>query len=251
MSKPLLDHQIKERCATCPIRDRAVCTYSSEDEIARLESIKFYRNYEPGQEIVAAGENVEFLGSLVEGVVSLSKTMSDGRRQMVGLMFASDFLGRPMRNSVPYDAVAITPVRLCLFRRRQFEKVMMETPSIERRLLEMMLDELDAARDWMLLLGRKTAREKIASFLVIIARRTALKASGNGAEGKELELELPITREAMADYLGLTIETVSRQFTALRKAGIIVLSDARRVRVPDLMALMDAAGEDGDGGLVA
>ncbi|MEM6944749.1 MAG: cyclic nucleotide-binding domain-containing protein, partial [Pseudomonadota bacterium] len=131
MSKPLLDHQIKERCATCPIRDRAVCTYSSEDEIARLESIKFYRNYEPGQEIVAAGENVEFLGSLVEGVVSLSKTMSDGRRQMVGLMFASDFLGRPMRNSVPYDAVAITPVRLCLFRRRQFEKVMMETPSIE------------------------------------------------------------------------------------------------------------------------
>ncbi|MEM8597172.1 MAG: Crp/Fnr family transcriptional regulator [Pseudomonadota bacterium] len=239
----------RDRCATCPIRERAVCTYSSEDEIARLEQLKYYRTFAPGQEIAAAGENTNFLGSVVEGVVALSKTMADGRRQMVGLMFPSDFIGRPMREAPPYDAVAVTQVRLCMFPRQRFEALLLQTPSLERRLLEMMLDELDAARDWMLLLGRKTAREKIATFLLIIARRVALGGKRDGVDG--LEFELPITREAMADYLGLTIETVSRQFTNLRKDGVIVLRDARHVRIPDFAALLDAAGEDADGGVIA
>lgn len=168
------DRNAKERCSDCPIRHRAVCTYCGDDELAQLEALKFYRNYAPGQEIVAAGEQSEFLGSVVEGVVSLSKTMSDGRRQMVGLMFASDFIGRPMRQSSPYDAVAVTPVRLCLFQKRRFEALMIKTPALEKRLLEMMLDELDAARDWMLLLGRKTAREKIATFLMILDRKSVV-----------------------------------------------------------------------------
>ncbi|MEO0957516.1 MAG: Crp/Fnr family transcriptional regulator [Pseudomonadota bacterium] len=234
-----------QRCATCPIRDRAVCTYADDTEIRSLESIKFYRNFEAGQEILAAGEEMEFLGSVIEGVVSLSKTMVDGRRQMVGLMFASDFIGRPMRTSVPYDVTAVTDVRLCLFKRARFEAVLKQSPGIERRLLEMMLDELDAARDWMLLLGRKTAREKIATFLMILARRIPLAGRKDAQNG--VSFTLPITREAMADYLGLTIETVSRQFTSLRKEGIIALEGTRTVRVPDFLALLDTAGEDADG----
>lgn len=90
-----------ERCTECPIRFRAVCSYCGPDELEMLDAIKFYRDYKPGQEIVAAGEETGFLGSVVEGVVSLSKTMLDGRRQMVGLMFASDFVGRPMRPIAP------------------------------------------------------------------------------------------------------------------------------------------------------
>ncbi|MEM7496961.1 MAG: Crp/Fnr family transcriptional regulator [Pseudomonadota bacterium] len=245
MQNPALSGQEAHRCASCPIRDRAVCTYSSDQELQTLESIKYYRSFDPGQEILAAGERTDFLGSVVEGVVSLSKTMADGRRQMVGLMFPSDFIGRPMRESVPYDVTAVTPVRLCLFKRGRFEALLRESPAIERRLLEMMLDELDAARDWMLLLGRKTAREKIATFLLILARRATL-SGGQGAQDG-VEISLPITREAMADYLGLTIETVSRQFTSLRKDGIIALEGTRTVRVPDFMALLDAAGEDADG----
>ncbi|MEO1533010.1 MAG: helix-turn-helix domain-containing protein [Pseudomonadota bacterium] len=237
--------QETQRCATCPIRDRAVCTYAKDDDLRSLESIKFYRNYEPGQEILAAGEKMDFVGSVVEGVVSLSKTMADGRRQMVGLMFASDFIGRPMRESVPYDVTAVTEVRLCLFKRVRFEGVLRSSPDIERRLLEMMLDELDAARDWMLLLGRKTAQEKIATFLLILARRVTLSKGQDAQDG--VSFTLPITREAMADYLGLTIETVSRQFTTLRKEGIIALEGTRTVRVPDFLALLDAAGEDADG----
>jgi len=213
-----------------------------------LDAIKAYRTYEPGQEIVAAGERTDFLGSVVDGVVSLSKTMSDGRRQMVGLMFASDFVGRPMRPIAPYDAVAVTQVRLCLFSRNRFETLLRETPSLEKRLLEMTLDELDAARDWMLLLGRKSAKEKIATFILILSRRAAHARDEIAEDG--FRFELPLTREAIADYLGLTIETVSRQFTALRKSGIIELEDARHCRVPDFLALLDTAGEDADGGLI-
>ncbi|MEO1774860.1 MAG: Crp/Fnr family transcriptional regulator [Pseudomonadota bacterium] len=243
------DRPMNERCSTCPIRERAICTYCSCDELSLLERIKSYRSYEPGQEIVAAGEETTILGSVVEGVVALSKTMVDGRRQMVGLMFPSDFIGRPMRATAPYDAVAVTPVRLCVFERRRFETLLLETPSIEKRLLEMMLDELDAARDWMLLLGRKSAREKIATFLLILARRAAIAEGASPQDG--FSFTLPISREAMGEYLGLTIETVSRQFTALRKDGVIELTDSRTVQVPDFLALLDAAGEDADGGPLA
>jgi CRP/FNR family transcriptional regulator len=90
--------------------------------------------------------------------------------------------------------------------------MMDRTPHIAQRLLEMTLDELDAAREWMLVLGRKTAREKIASLLTIIARRDAtLNQLGRA---RRVAFDLPLTREAMADYLGLTLETVSRQISA-------------------------------------
>lgn len=107
----------------------------------------------------------------------------------------------------------------------------------------MTLDELDAARDWMMLLGRKTAQEKIASVLLIFARRNASLVNGSLRDG--MAFDLPVTREVMADYLGLTIETVSRQVTALKKARLIELQGTRHVTIPRIKALRDAAGEDG------
>jgi CRP/FNR family transcriptional regulator len=122
-------------------------------------------------------------------------------------------------------------------------------PHIGARLLEMTLDELDAAREWMMVLGRKTAREKIASFLVIIARRNAvLKQTDTTGV---VDFELPLTREAMADYLGLTIETVSRQISALKREGVIVLGGKRHISVPDFDLLLDETGDDNDGGVLS
>ena len=125
---------------------------------------------------------------------------------------------------------------------------MRETPHISHRLLEMTLDELDAAREWMLVLGRKTAREKIASLLSIIARRDA--SLGPVTQAGSVEFDLPLTREAMADYLGLTLETVSRQVSALKRDGVIELKGKRRIRVPDMDTLILEAGDDGDGGFL-
>ncbi|RME17388.1 MAG: Crp/Fnr family transcriptional regulator [Alphaproteobacteria bacterium] len=239
----------KKSCENCPIQHSAVCSRCEPDELRRLEEIKYYRSYEAGQPVIWAGDHMEFVASVVSGIAALSQTLEDGRTQMVGLLLPSDFIGRPGRDSAPFDVTAVTDLTICCFRKKPFEALLVSTPHIGQRLLEMTLDELDSARDWMTILGRKTAREKIASLLAIIARRNA--ALNKEMPGNGMSFELPLTREAMSDYLGLTLETVSRQISALRKAGVIELDGKRRVVVPSYEALLSETGDDVDGGMIA
>ena len=236
------------RCGACPIRERAVCSHCNRDELQKLDEIKSYRDYGAGAEIMGAGEGYDFVASIVSGVVKLLKTMPDGRTQMIGLLFPSDFVGHVMRDAAEYDAIAATDVRLCVFRRAPFEKMLKETPRLEHRLLQMTLDELDAAREWLLLLGRKTAREKVASLLLMLAQRK--HDLGAGCSGRRDSVELPLTRAEIADYLGLTLETVSRQMSALKKDGVIGLEGKRHIMVPDFDLLMEETGDDSDGGFL-
>lgn len=228
-------------CAGCPIRKRAVCSRCESQELEQLEIIKSYRSFEAGQPIIWSGDAMEFVASVVTGVASLSQTLEDGRTQTVGLLLPSDFLGRPGRSAALYDVRAVSDVTLCSFKRKPFEDLMVDTPHIGQRLLEMTLDELDAAREWMLILGRKNAREKIASMLAILARRDLLLKDQPPSDG--IQFELPLTREAMADYLGITLETVSRQISALKKEGIIALEGTRHIRIPKFDRLQLEAGD--------
>ena len=210
--------------------------------------MKFYRSFEAGQTVIWSGDRMDFVVSVVTGIATLTQTLEDGRRQMVGLLLPSDFVGRPGRERAPYDVTATTDLVMCCFRRKPFEEMLIRTPHVGQRLLEMTLDELDAAREWMLLLGRKTSREKIASLVAIIGRRDAALAL-KGRKGP-LVFDLPLTREAMADYLGLTLETVSRQISALKRDGVISLEGKRHVTVPDIDRLLEEAGDDTDGGFL-
>ena len=239
---------VHQDCGDCPIRHRAVCARCETDELTQLESIKYYRSFEAGQTIIWSGDRMDFVASVVTGIATLTQTLEDGRRQMVGLLLPSDFVGRPGRDQAAYDITATTDLVMCCFRRKPFEEMMIRTPHIAQRLLEMTLDELDAAREWMLLLGRKTAREKIASLMAIIARRDATLKMRSARES--LTFDLPLTREAMADYLGLTLETVSRQISALKKDEVIILDGKRHVTVPDFSRLLEEAGDDSDGGFL-
>ncbi len=239
---------VSHECSDCPIRHRAVCARCESDELTRLEEIKYYRKFEAGSHVIWSGDRMDFVGSVVSGIATLTQTMEDGRTQMVGLLLPSDFVGRPGREGAAYDVVATTDLTMCCFRKKPFEEMMQRTPHIAHRLLEMTLDELDAAREWMLVLGRKTAREKIASLLSIIARRDASIHPGK-VDGP-LVFDLPLTREAMADYLGLTLETVSRQISALKRDGVIELEGKRHVTVPNMGRLMEEAGDDSDGGML-
>lgn len=241
--------EIPQDCEDCPIRHRAVCARCEPDELEMLDRIKYYRRFQAGQTVIWSGDRMDFVGSVVTGIATLTQTMEDGRRQMVGLLLPSDFVGRPGRAFAAYDVVATSDIVMCCFRKKPFEEMMARTPHIAQRLLEMTLDELDAAREWMLVLGRKTAREKIASLIAIIARRDA--AIGMKGRRGPLVVDLPLTREAMADYLGLTLETVSRQISALKREGVISLEGKRRVTIPDFNRLLDEAGDDSDGGLPA
>ena len=235
MSLPLVADR---KCDSCPIRHRAVCATCDTEEMILLEQMKYYRSFEAGQPIMWSGDRMTFVGSVVSGIATIERLMEDGRKQTMGLLLPSDFIGRPGRDTAVYDVTAITDVTLCCFRREAFEQLVEETPHISQRMLEMALDELDAARDWMLLLGRKTAREKIATFLLMVARRTTTQHE------VDLKITLPLTREAMADYLGLTIETVSRQFSSLKKQGLITLEGKRGVNIPNTDALTIESGSE-------
>ncbi len=239
-------HVMTQDCAGCPIRHRAVCARCETDELLYLEQIKYYRSFQAGQPIIWSGDRMDFVASVVTGIAALTQTMEDGRRQMVGLLQPSDFLGRPGRATATYDVTAVTDLVMCCFRRKPFEEMLSSTPNVSQRLLEMTLDELDAAREWMLLLGRKTAREKIASLLAIVARRDA--GLNLRKPGGRIVFDLPLTREEMADYLGLTLETVSRQMSALKKDRLIELEGKRQIIVPDYDALAEETGDDSDGG---
>ena len=236
-------------CKDCPIRHRAVCAECGTDELATLEGIKSYVSVPKGGSITVSGERLDHVSSIVSGCATISRTLEDGRRQMVGLLLPSDFIGHPGRERSSFDIEAVSDVVLCRFERRAFEGIIRSSPSVARRLLTMTLNELDVARDWSVLLGRMSAREKVAKFLVSLLRR---EAGENGEEivSGEVRLHLPLSRETIADYLGLTIETTSRQFTALRKDGLIETPSAREVVIPDVAALM-AETLDDDGGPIS
>jgi CRP/FNR family transcriptional regulator len=224
------------RCDQCPIRDRAVCAYCDDAGLERLSAIKSYRDVPAGRDILAAGGRSETVASIVRGVVKLTKSLPDGRAQMVGLLFPGDFVGHPGQERAEFDATAAIGVLLCQFPRQPFEALLRENPALEKRLLDMTLSELDAARDWLLLLGRKTARERIATFLLALIRRSGAPEGGDVA--------LPLTRGEIAEYLGLTIETVSRHMTRLRGDGVIDFDNARAVRSACFARLAQEAGDE-------
>jgi len=223
-------------CDTCAVRHRALCSALSPEELGRLSKISHRRTFDAGETILSDDENPDYFANIVSGVVKLTKVLADGRQQIVGLQFSSDFLGRPLRARSPYFAEAASPVELCCFPIKDFEALMKSSPTLEHRLFENALNELDAAREWMLILGQKTAEEKVASFMLLLARRAQQAGCAHHLvlEGSPLRFDLPLTRSGIGEFLGLTIETVSRQMTKLKTRGIIKLDGLRTVVVPDI-----------------
>ncbi|XWN33159.1 MAG: Crp/Fnr family transcriptional regulator [Devosia sp.] len=229
-------------CRSCAIRHRGLCEVLTPVEIDALNRIAQRRKLRPGEVFLVEGEDAVSFANITSGVAKLVRSLEDGREQIVGLLFPSDFMGRVFQKGsaaapMPYTVQAASELSLCAFPSGPFEAILSEHPKLEHKLLERTLSELDAARDWMLLLGRKTAPERVATFLHHIATRCA-EAGGDPTEG----FDLPLTRADMADFIGLTIETVSRQITKLRKDGVIVLAGSRRIATVDMERLAARAG---------
>jgi len=215
-------------CQACEARHRGVCGALDPNQLVTLAKASSKQTIEAGAELVGDTETVDHYSNVLAGVVKLTKTLSDGRQQIVGLQFAPDFLGRPFKSESAVNAEAATDVSLCSFPKGAIERMMRESPGLENRLLRQTLKELDEARDWMVTLGRKTAAEKVASFLLLIANHID---PSSGDEGRATTFDLPLTRAAIADFLGLTIETVSRQLSKLRAEGVISIENNRHVSV--------------------
>jgi CRP/FNR family transcriptional regulator len=208
---------VAEPCAACSVRILSVCNAIGDEHLDRLAASVVSHKVAPHRTFVVEGEPADALFNITEGAVKVYKLLPDGRQQITGFLFAGDFLGLSANERYAYSAEAISEVTYCRFARTKLERLLSEFPQMERRLLGIASNELAAAQDQMLLLGRKTAREKVASFLLSLSRR----AAKNGRRASPVEL--PMTRTDIADYLGLTIETVSRTFSQLRKDRLVGL----------------------------
>jgi len=236
--KDIHNSDIPVLCRACEARHRGVCGALSTDQLVTLNKQSIRKRVDPGVELIGESQEAGSYSNIISGVVKLTKMMADGRQQIVGLQFAPDFLGRPFRADSGITADAATEVNVCSFPKTMLDLMIKESPELKHKLLEQTLKELDEARDWMLTLGRKTASEKVASFLYLIATHIDPELDAGSAS-----FELPLTRSDIADFLGLTIETVSRQMTKLRKDDIILIHNNRHVDVPDLAKLAERASQ--------
>jgi len=228
-------------CDTCVVRNRAICSALDKDEIAVLNALGRRRTVAPGEPLIWEDDDSLLVANVIEGVLKLVNSTEDGREQIVGVAYPSDFIGRPFGQKTKASVVALTEARVCIFARGDFDRFAREHPGLEHKLLERTLTELDRTRNWMMLLGRKNASEKIATFLLEMADRMA-EASCVPDLNPEPRVALPFSRQQIADLLGLTIETVSRQFTKLKNDGIIDLPSRRDVVIRNRHALAALAG---------
>ena len=225
-------------CDACTVRNRAICSDLTRDELGALNSIGRQRKLRAGEQLIWEGDEAVLVANVIDGLLKLSSSTSDGREQILGIAYPSDFLGRPFGGSTPYGVEALTDAQVCVFERRDFDRFAREHPRLEHKLLERTLSELDRTRKWMLLLGRMTAEQKLASFLLQAADR-ADTGGGAGRNGQTFDLQL--SRQQVADILGLTIETVSRQLTRMKSQGLIDLPSRRTVTTLDRAAVEDLA----------
>jgi CRP/FNR family transcriptional regulator len=224
------------------VRNRAICSSLDNEELKALNLIGRRRNLAAGESLIWEGEDSVLVANVIDGVLKLSTGTEDGREQIVGVVYPSDFIGRPFGATSGHGVTALTDARVCVFSRRDFDGFAREHPALEHKLLQRTLAELDRTRRWMLLLGRKSASEKVATFLLEMSERLVEPGCSEPSGGALRRFVLPFSRQQVADVLGLTIETVSRQFTRLKADGLIDLPSRREVEIVDREGLVAEAG---------
>jgi len=225
-------------CASCTVRCRAICASLDTGEAAELGQMGRRQRVKAGHTLLWEGDAAPTVANVLGGVLKLVVAAPDGREQIVGLAFPSDFIGRPFGKESPYRVTALTDAEVCIFNRQSFDEFAERHPHLQQKLLHRTLDELDRARHWMMLLGRKSATEKVATFLLDMAERLPGEAGAAQPDG----FELPFGRQQIADILGLTIETTCRQLTRMRADGLLELPSRREIRIKDRAAVAAMAG---------
>jgi CRP/FNR family transcriptional regulator len=224
-------------CSDCAVRDRALCSSLDDEALRALNALGLRRRLRRGQALLWAGEESLICANLISGVLKLCAGTADGREQVVGLLYPADFVGRPWAELADFTVTALGDAELCVFPRGAFESLLEDHARMERLLLQRTLAALDEARARMLTLARLSAREKVAGLLLDLAERAqGCRALSFGP----VTFDLPLTRGEMAEVLGLTIETVSRQLSRMKAQGAINLMGARGITIRDRAMLQVA-----------
>ncbi|MEM9422162.1 MAG: cyclic nucleotide-binding domain-containing protein, partial [Pseudomonadota bacterium] len=195
-------------CAVCDIRESSICAELTDEEMKAVSVTMAHIAVKEDQAIIEEGETSEFLCVVVSGSFRMVRILADGRRQITGFVFAGDYLG--MNKSTPndYTAEALEPSLVCRFAHGYLDEMSVRHPGIKDRLIARGQTDLHKAQDHIVLLGKASAEERVMSFLKMVAPKTEERP---GAD----RFYLPMSRQDIADYLGLRMETLSRTLSKL------------------------------------
>ena len=214
-------------CQGCEVRDKAVCGVLDCAKLEEFRNLGWTLKLASGQALFHEGDPATRVFTLTRGTLKLYKLLADGRRQVTGFLHPGDFLGISVDDEHAFSAEALEDSQLCWFPRARFDDFIENQSAMERELYRVAAHELAAAQQQFVLLGRKTATERLASFLIILSERAEWSKAGGSV------VRLPMSRADIADYLGLTKETVSRVISALKRDRVI------RLQTLDVIQILD------------
>lgn len=237
---------INGSCVGCPLHNRKVCIAmtSRHDGLARVSR---RRTYEADATIMAEDSAAVAVGTVIRGVVRVTKTLQDGREQVLSFAFPGDFFGRPYFELTEANYESATDVEVCVTDRKRFDQIVQKNPALEHELLKRAFSELAAAHELALLLGSLGAPERVASFLLVTLHRSERPGSvAQRQTGSARRIAVSkVSRRDIARYLGTSIETISRTLHSLAVRGIIRILDSSRFEIVNYGALLAASGVSG------
>jgi CRP/FNR family transcriptional regulator len=223
-------------CATCPARKSDLCGDLKEPELRELSRYTMRTAFSAEDTVIWEGDPAVHAFVVTRGSLRMTKTGADGRRQILGFLFPGDVISLPAGRTHHVSLEALGDGELCRFERNRLEVAMQKFPELDKGYRRTIANALEDAYELAYALGRKTAMERVAGFLLDLRTGSCPKSPGG-------LMHLPMTRSDIADYLGLTIETVSRMFTKLKGAKVIRLPNAQEVDIVDLPRLHGLAGQ--------
>ncbi len=215
--------QLVNRCSICKVRTYSFCRCLDEDKLKDFSNVSFEKTFLNKQNIFLQNDQSDYLYNITEGNVKIYQLLDDGRIQIIGFLYPGDFFGSYRNNKYNYCAEAIGDLKTCVFNQKILDKYLDENPILAKELLNKTSFELTLAQDRLTVLGKLNAAERLVKFLLNISEQR------NRIGWKNNPISLPMTRQDVADYLGITIETVSRELTNLKTSNIIKIITSKQI----------------------
>lgn len=210
----------------------------------RLDAMCRVKSFSAGQIVAHAQEEMGFIGCVLTGILRMQKTLADGREHIVGLLVQGDIFGRAFDGAAEFSIEAATEVECCAFPKTEFETLLTQSPDLERALLLNITNELDRAREWLIVLSNQKIVGRIAGFLLLMCSRFRDIDHILLPRPEGIEVKIPISRADLAHLLGTRPESISRALHSLNDQGAIDILEPDRILIRDTKALARVADED-------
>ncbi len=225
-----VQHYRNKRCLHCPARINSLCSVLNHEEIGELSEISVVRHFSKGEVIFSDESPSTSVYNVISGSLNLQKIDYLGNRQVMGFYFAGDFFGFPCNGHNQCSALALTSLELCIISRKYIMDIFFKFPAMQQKFIELLSLQNKQLMYHTMLLGRKTASQKIASFLLLLFEKKSSNAEGDN-------IYLPMSRLDISDFLGLRSETVSRILSRLESKEIIRTKNCKNLKLINLEKL--------------